>query len=78
MRWMKPGAGSSAPNMQKASHMRQFVVETHSQKLTVPIEAANEMDGAIVKSKTRAATKWVDSANDHVQEIWRRAVGLRL
>jgi len=69
IRWMKPGAGQFRIEYANGqSYEPDFVVETRSQKLIVEIKAANEMDDPIVKAKTRAATKWVDRANDHAHE----------
>jgi hypothetical protein len=69
LRWMKPGAGQFRIEYANGqSYEPDFVVETRSQKLIVEIKAANEMDDPIVQAKTRAATKWVERANDHVQE----------
>ncbi len=69
LRWMKPGAGQFRIEYANGqSYEPDFVVETQSQKLIVEIKAANELDDPIVQAKTRAATKWVDRANDHAQE----------
>ena len=69
LRWMKPGAGQFRIEYANGqSYEPDFVVETRSQKLIVEIKAANEMDDPIVQAKTRAATKWVDRANDHARE----------
>jgi type III restriction enzyme len=66
---MKPGAGQFRIEYANGqSYEPDFVVDTRTQKLIVEIKAANEMDDPIVKAKTRAATKWVDRANDHARE----------
>jgi type III restriction enzyme len=69
LRWMKPGAGQFRIEYANGhSYEPDFVVETRSQKLIVEIKAANEMNDPTVQEKSRAATKWVERANDHAQE----------
>tara|TARA_R110002049_G_scaffold199351_1_gene369456 strand:- start:6187 stop:8871 length:2685 start_codon:yes stop_codon:yes gene_type:complete len=66
IKWLKPAARQFQIEYQSGrGYEPDFVVETKTEKLIVEIKARNELDDELVQAKARAASKWVEYANEH-------------
>ena len=66
IKWLKPAARQFQIEYQSGrGYEPDFVVETKTEKLIVEVKARNELGDELVQAKARAASKWVEYANEH-------------
>lgn len=79
IRWMKPGAKQfQIEYLSGKGYEPDFVVETDKEKLIIEVKARKDMTDDVVLTKARAASEWVNHANDHAKEnsgkLWKYAL----